>query len=136
MTPERPLRIPVLPEADRSARQQEVVDDLVQGPTVNIYTTVVRHPELPLGKFLNAPPIVHIGRISYSIYLWHVLFVGDRTHSFPLNLVWIFLCSEASYWLVEQPFLRLRDRVVRSSSSVARKPVLTLTQPSMEEAKP
>ena len=45
----------MLPEADRSARQQEVVDDLVQGPTVNIYATVVRHPEL-------AAAMVNLGR--------------------------------------------------------------------------
>jgi 4-carboxymuconolactone decarboxylase len=55
MTPPRPVRIAVLPEADRSARQQEVVDDLVQGPTVNIYATVVRHPEL-------AAAMVNLGR--------------------------------------------------------------------------
>jgi alkylhydroperoxidase family enzyme len=55
MTPERPVRIPVLPEAERSARQQEVVDDLVVGPTVNIYATVVRHPEL-------AAAMVNLGR--------------------------------------------------------------------------
>jgi 4-carboxymuconolactone decarboxylase len=51
----RPLRIPPLPEADRSARQQEVVDDLVVGPTVNIYATLVRHPEL-------AAAMVNLGR--------------------------------------------------------------------------
>jgi alkylhydroperoxidase family enzyme len=49
------VRIPPLPEGERSARQQQVIDDLVVGPTVNIYTTVARHPEL-------AAAMVNLGR--------------------------------------------------------------------------
>lgn len=76
---------------------------------------VTRFPQLPVGKFLNWAPIAHIGRISYSVYLWQQLFTGEnQPNAFPLNLIWIFLCAEGSYWLIEQPFLRLRDRVVRS----------------------
>jgi alkylhydroperoxidase family enzyme len=52
---ERPVRITPLPESDRSARQQELLDDLVRGPTVNIYATVVRHPHLAEAMF-------HLGR--------------------------------------------------------------------------
>ena len=52
-------RIPPLPEGERSARQQEVIDDLVIGPTVNIYTTIARHPDaaaamVNLGRTLRA----------------------------------------------------------------------------------
>jgi alkylhydroperoxidase family enzyme len=51
--------VPTLGEADRSARQQEILDDLVVGPTVNIYATLVRHPEaaaamVNLGRTLRA----------------------------------------------------------------------------------
>jgi alkylhydroperoxidase family enzyme len=53
--PARPTRIGPLDEAGRSARQQEVVDDLVRGPTVNIYTTLARNPEL-------AAAMVNLGR--------------------------------------------------------------------------
>jgi len=57
--PPRRTRIPVLPEEERSPRQQEVLDDLVVGPTVNIYATIVRHPEaaaaqVNLGRTLRA----------------------------------------------------------------------------------
>jgi alkylhydroperoxidase family enzyme len=45
----------VLPESERSTRQQEIVDDLVVGPTSNIYTTIVRHPEA-------AAAMVNLGR--------------------------------------------------------------------------
>lgn len=76
---------------------------------------VIRYPKLPVGQFLNWAPVAHIGRISYSVYLWQQLFTGENQHSsFPINLIWIFLCAEGSYWLIEQPFLRLRERVVRS----------------------
>jgi alkylhydroperoxidase family enzyme len=48
-------RIPPLPEGERTARQQEVIDDLVQGPTVNVYTTLARDPEA-------AAALVNFGR--------------------------------------------------------------------------
>lgn len=55
LEPGGPVRIPPLPPGERSPRQQEVVDDLVVGPTVNIYETIVRHPEA-------AEAMVHLGR--------------------------------------------------------------------------
>lgn len=55
----RPTRIEVLEESQRTSRQQEIVDDLVVGPTSNIYTTLVRHPDaaaamVNLGRTLRA----------------------------------------------------------------------------------
>jgi alkylhydroperoxidase family enzyme len=55
MSTPRPVRVPPLPESGRSARQQEVIDDLVRSPTVNIYTTVARYPDLAEAMF-------HLGR--------------------------------------------------------------------------
>jgi 4-carboxymuconolactone decarboxylase len=54
-TPSRVIRVPVLPEAERSPRQEELVRDLVVGPTVNIYATIVRHPDA-------AAAMVNLGR--------------------------------------------------------------------------
>lgn len=56
---DRPVRIPPLAAGERTARQQEVLDDLVVGPTVNIYATVARHPDaaaamVNLGRALRA----------------------------------------------------------------------------------
>ncbi|HXY92190.1 MAG TPA: carboxymuconolactone decarboxylase family protein [Acidimicrobiia bacterium] len=48
-------RIPPLPEDQRTPRQQALIDDLVQGPTVNIYTTLARHPD-------TAAAMVNLGR--------------------------------------------------------------------------
>jgi|ERR1700722_4723633 len=58
----RPIRIPPLDETDRTAHQQEILDDLVVGPTVNIYATLIRNPELAanmvrLGRNLRAGDI-------------------------------------------------------------------------------
>lgn len=77
---------------------------------------VITLPTLPLGRFLNLPAVSHLGRISYSLYLWQQLFTNEKTHSFPLNVLWIFLCAEASYWLIEKPFLRLRDVTASSAT--------------------
>jgi 4-carboxymuconolactone decarboxylase len=55
-------RIPPLPEESWDARQQAVLGPLLVGPTRNIYTTVVRAPELAermtsLGRSLRAESI-------------------------------------------------------------------------------
>ncbi len=64
--------------------------------------------------FLNSAPVVWLGTISYSLYLWQQFFF-DRQSSgawaaFPVNLLLALLVAAASYHLVEQPFLRLRER--------------------------
>jgi peptidoglycan/LPS O-acetylase OafA/YrhL len=75
----------------------------------------MRIPDGPVGRFLNARPIVWIGTLSYSIYLWHILFILNEgmPHQwvFPLNVVCALLAAIASYYLVERPFLSLRTRL-------------------------
>jgi peptidoglycan/LPS O-acetylase OafA/YrhL len=71
---------------------------------------VFRH-ESPLGKFLNLKTVRHLGTISYSLYLWQQLFTGPYTKIFPLNLVFILLCAEASYFFIERPSFKVRDFV-------------------------
>jgi peptidoglycan/LPS O-acetylase OafA/YrhL len=60
------------------------------------------------GKFLNLKPLTHLGIISYSLYLWQQLFTRSNTHLFPMNILWILLCAEASYLLVERPSFYFR----------------------------
>jgi peptidoglycan/LPS O-acetylase OafA/YrhL len=75
----------------------------------------VRHPLGRAGRLLNSWPVVHIGLISYSLYLWQQLFLLERNHTwtgvFPLNILLAFAAAEASYWLIERPVLRVRDRL-------------------------
>jgi len=67
------------------------------------------------GRLLNKKPIVFIGLLSYSLYLWQQLFL-NRTSSawvntFPQNLALAVLTALASYFLLEQPLLKLRHRL-------------------------
>ena len=65
-------------------------------------------------SLLNSPPVMWVGGISYSLYLWQQLFLNRWSISpwaaFPLNLVVSLLLAAASYYLVEQPSLKLRER--------------------------
>jgi peptidoglycan/LPS O-acetylase OafA/YrhL len=63
---------------------------------------------------LNSLPLVWMGEVSYSLYLWQQFFF-DRDSSalwaaFPQNLVLALSLGAASYYFVERPFLRLRER--------------------------
>jgi peptidoglycan/LPS O-acetylase OafA/YrhL len=61
-------------------------------------------------SILNVPPVVWLGKVSYSLYLWQQLFAYG-THRRPWYLVLFALgLASASYYFVEQPMLRLRER--------------------------
>ncbi|HMG57991.1 MAG TPA: acyltransferase [Kofleriaceae bacterium] len=74
----------------------------------------VRHPELPVGRMLEARPLVFVGGLSYSLYLWQQPFVNRHAdgiiNSFPFHLLLAFGAALVSYYLVEQPVLALRTR--------------------------
>lgn len=68
---------------------------------------------------LNVRPVAWMGQISYSLYLWQQLFVFGRSAR-PWYLIFVAIgIAGASYYLVEQPVLRLRDRKVPSHKSRA-----------------
>ena len=71
---------------------------------------------------LNKGPIVTIGVMSYSIYLWQQPFAFSRTPLGQNSLLDLFsrilligLLASASYFLLEQPFLKLRRQMLRSN---------------------
>jgi peptidoglycan/LPS O-acetylase OafA/YrhL len=74
----------------------------------------VRFPDTIAGKLLNARALVWVGTLSYSLYLWQEPFLDPKDHSswthWPLNLGLALLCAVGSYYLIERPFLALRDR--------------------------
>jgi len=79
-----------------------------------------------VGRTLNSRPLVAIGILSYSLYLWQQLFLNETAASaltfFPTNIVLALLCGTASYFLVEQPCLRLREKMVGKIFTVATAP--------------
>lgn len=92
----------------------------------------VRRPDERLGRVLNWAPLVWLGTLSYSLYLWQEPFLNQHARSvantFPLNLVLAFGCAIVSFYLVEQPFLAWRDRRVkarRAQVATAAPPVIT-----------
>jgi len=68
-----------------------------------------------IGRVLNAAPLVFIGWISYSLYLWQQPFLDREsaawTAHFPLNIVLTFGAAVASYYIIERPSLQLRKRI-------------------------
>jgi peptidoglycan/LPS O-acetylase OafA/YrhL len=59
---------------------------------------------------LNVKPVVWLGKISYGLYLWQQLFAYNPQHR---NWYWLLVpvgLASLSYYLVEQPMLRLRQR--------------------------
>jgi peptidoglycan/LPS O-acetylase OafA/YrhL len=80
----------------------------------------VRNPASFVGKCLNWTPVVQIGVLSYGIYIWQQVFLNPHNGSvfgsaivdrFPFSYLALILTVLTSYFLVEQPSLRLRDRV-------------------------
>ncbi len=86
--------------------------------------------------------MVFLGTISFSLYLWHTVFMDAFEHARLLEgltswnrfvvaslylLPPIFLASMASYWLVETPFLRIRHHGGGQDAGwIARYPVRAL----------
>jgi peptidoglycan/LPS O-acetylase OafA/YrhL len=79
----------------------------------------VRFPAGFVGRVLNAKPIVFLGALSYSLYLWQEPFLNPHDETplftaFPWNLGFAFLAALASYYLIERPFLKLKTRFARN----------------------
>lgn len=75
----------------------------------------VTHDRGIVGRTLNAPGVVVLGWLSYSVYLWQQPFL-DRSSSsplaaFPLNVVLAIGFAVLSYVAVERPALGLRRRI-------------------------
>jgi peptidoglycan/LPS O-acetylase OafA/YrhL len=71
----------------------------------------IRHPY----RLLNNAPIEWLGRLSYSLYLWQEPFLFlQHIHTwwtrFPVNILLAMICACLSHYVVEKPFLALRDR--------------------------
>ena len=80
----------------------------------------MRNADRWTGRILEYKPIAFIGVLSYSLYLWQQPFLAYREgahHTIAFSLTATFALAVASYYFIEKPFLRLKDRL--SSSAAA-----------------
>lgn len=84
-----------------------------------IIAAIVIRPTSSLTRMLDRPSFAYLGRISYGIYLYHLLVLGFAipllgsaagVWSFPVGLTITILISALSYLILEQPLLRLGKR--------------------------
>jgi len=68
-----------------------------------------------IGQALNWRPVVYVGLVSYSLYLWQQLFLNRGSaawlNAFPQNLALTAAAALGSYFLLERPLLKLRRRL-------------------------
>lgn len=66
-------------------------------------------------KVLANPILTTIGVGSYSIYLWQQMFIhpdlSGWIHSFPQNACFALGAAWLSFWIIERPFNRMKDRL-------------------------
>ena len=91
----------------------------------------VLRPNGLAGRALQIRPLVVIGLLSYSIYLWQQLFLDRTTDqvitTFPLNLFLAAIAATASYTLIERPSLRRRPSL--EERWLGRRPQVALLAP-------
>lgn len=94
--------------------------------TIVIISRLVNYPSTLAVKIFSFAPLVKIGVISYGLYLWHapIGVIVDRANFAlePSKLVVVkvlitFLTAGLSYWLVEKPFLKLKNRFISNQST-------------------
>ena len=73
-----------------------------------ILTFIFIQQESVFVKILETKPLVFIGKISYGLYIWHVLFaylVFSKNLNIYLGLLLSFITSIVSYYTIEKYFL-------------------------------
>ena len=102
--------------ADPAGRQG--MRDTLQGVGLLALVPWLIQPESWPYRFLCLAPALVLGRLSYSLYLWHWAALGAADWLAPdSKIAWLAIAlplslalAAASYWGIERPMLRLRRR--------------------------
>ena len=97
---------------------RQVLRTTLQGAALLVLVPAILRQDHPLQRLLSAGPALVVGRLSYSLYLWHWgAFAFADAVARPSSPAWLAIglplsavLATASYWLVEQPMLRWRRR--------------------------
>jgi peptidoglycan/LPS O-acetylase OafA/YrhL len=106
-----------------------------------VISTVVK-PGWIAARFLEDARLRWIGRASYSLYIWQQLFLVvqlvprplpfGRWQEVPLAFICIFAAATASYYLIEQPLIRVGHRIARhqaASSAASSDAIASIASP-------
>jgi peptidoglycan/LPS O-acetylase OafA/YrhL len=83
---------------------------------------------------LERRPLVFLGRISYSVYLWQQVFLTNLNTTFvgkwPVNLIAALLTGWLSYRFIELPFIRLKDKYFPAHTKTATPVAVPISVPT------
>lgn len=96
------------------------------GPTfqsaaiAGLLASVVLVKEGSLYYLLNRPLVINIGIFSYGLYIWQQFFLYPSNYpdgdlwwrAFPQNILITFIVATVSYYVIEKPFLKLKNKLV------------------------
>src|SRR5207253_3089418 len=92
---------------------------IVAGSIVTILWLCMNHAQSLVGRILESRPLVTLGLLSYSLYVWQQLFINPFHYvwicRWPYNVGLALLTSVLSYRWIESPFLRLKERYADGS---------------------
>lgn len=121
--------VPIAAMALRYTGNHPMIHYVIAQPLMNLGIALtldwcMSHASSPVGRFLDWYPVAFLGTLSYSLYLWQTIYLNHFSRApwtaFPINLVLALLTAVASYKLIEQPFLKLKDLLqARSRRSLA-----------------
>jgi peptidoglycan/LPS O-acetylase OafA/YrhL len=92
--------------------------------TVTVLVALLTNSDWWLTRALSSRPFVWVGRLSYSLYLWHYpiyqFMKPERIRIDPRLVMVLRVCASViaalgSFYLIERPFLRLKSRIGRRS---------------------
>jgi peptidoglycan/LPS O-acetylase OafA/YrhL len=90
-----------------------------------LITVTISDTSVPMFRWLEVGPLVYLGTISYSLYVWQGFFLGfhfTNTVESILMIIMLALFSVGSFLLIEQPCIRFGRAYINDTSDSERKP--------------